>query len=82
MRLLLLMMTGAVPGPMQDGADLAPKRLVPGGLKFTKFSNAYMLVYVRVSDWPRIMVPVTKDDIAAYLRERLEVCPGGGVLPG
>lgn len=59
---------------MQDGevqSAAPPKRL--GGLKFTKFSNAYMLVYVRVSDWPRVMVPVTKDHIAPYLRKRLEV---------
>jgi hypothetical protein len=41
-----------------------------------RYSNAYMLVYVRASDWGRIMCPVTKDDIAPYLRERLEV---GGV---
>jgi hypothetical protein len=32
-----------------------------------------MLVYVRVADWSRIMVPVTKDDIGPYLRDRLEV---------
>jgi ubiquitin carboxyl-terminal hydrolase 7 len=59
-----------------DGPDvvtpLAPKRVV-GGIKFTRFSNAYMLVYVRESDWPRFMCQVTKDDIAPYLRERLEV---------
>jgi hypothetical protein len=56
----------------------APKRL--GGLKFNRCSNAYMLVYVRLSDWPRIMCEVTKDHIAPYLRERLEVsvCGGGG----
>jgi ubiquitin carboxyl-terminal hydrolase 7 len=48
-----------------------PKRL--GGLKFNRCSNAYMLVYVRLSDWPRIMGSVTKNDIAPYLRERLEV---------
>eukprot|EP00878_Enallax_costatus_P010709 GHUV01011185.1.p1 GENE.GHUV01011185.1~~GHUV01011185.1.p1 ORF type:complete len:671 (+),score=192.28 GHUV01011185.1:167-2179(+) len=57
----------------QDGdlhTPAAPKRM--GGLKFTKFSNAYMLVYVRESDWPRVMVPVTKDHIAPYLRQRLE----------
>lgn len=40
--------------------------------KFTKYSNAYMLVYIRVSDWERIMCDVTKDDIADHLRKRLE----------
>lgn len=63
---------------LQEGelqAPAAPKRI--GGLKFTKFSNAYMLVYVRVSDWPRVMVPVTKDHIAPYLRQRLEVGSSG-----
>lgn len=58
---------------------LPPKRTGP--LKFMRYSNAYMLVYVRASDWGRIMCPVTKDDIAPYLRERLEVgfCCWGGL---
>jgi hypothetical protein len=51
------------------GGVLAPKQR----LKFTKFSNAYMLVYVRLSDWQRYMAPVAKDGIAPYLLERLEV---------
>jgi hypothetical protein len=51
------------------GGVLAPKQR----LKFTKFSNAYMLVYVRLSDWQRFMAPVAKDGIAPYLLERLEV---------
>ena len=53
------------------GSNVAPKRL--GGLKFTRFSNAYMLVYVRLSDWDRIMCPVEKEEMSPYLRERLEV---------
>ena len=36
-------------------------------------SNAYMLVYVRASQWDDVMCRVTKDDIPRYLRERLEV---------
>lgn len=40
--------------------------------KFTKYSNAYMLVYIRVSDWDRIVCDVTKEDIADHLRKRLE----------
>lgn len=44
-----------------------------GGFKLSKLSNAYMLVYVRVSQWDEVMCRVTKDDIPQYLRERLEV---------
>ena len=32
-----------------------------------------MLVYIRDSDWDRIMCPVAKDEIAEHLRERLDV---------
>jgi hypothetical protein len=32
-----------------------------------------MLVYVRLSDWDRIMCPVEKEEMSPYLRERLEV---------
>jgi hypothetical protein len=67
-------------GPLQDGSDqqqqLAGAPLVQKQrLKFTKFSNAYMLVYVRLSDWQRYMPTVTKAGIAPYLLERLEVRP-------
>eukprot|EP00798_Chlamydomonas_sp_ICE-L_P022134 gene22134-29196_t len=41
-------------------------------MKEAKCSNAYMLVYVRESDWDRIMCPVTKDDIQEHLKDRLE----------
>jgi hypothetical protein len=41
--------------------------------KFTKYSNAYMLVYVRESDWGMIQCEVKEDDIAPHLRERLKV---------
>ncbi|GIL82845.1 hypothetical protein Vretimale_8198 [Volvox reticuliferus] len=44
----------------------------PAPLKYAKFSNAYMLVYVRQSDWPTIMCDVTKEDIAKHLLDRLE----------
>ncbi|MEW5319855.1 MAG: hypothetical protein WDW38_010976 [Sanguina aurantia] len=40
--------------------------------KLTKHSNAYMLVYVRGSDWDRIMCPVAKEDVTEHLREQLE----------
>lgn len=34
---------------------------------------ARLQVYVRMSDWDKIMCEVTKDDIAERLRNRLEV---------
>lgn len=49
-----------------------------GGFKLSKLSNAYMLVYVRVSQWDDVMCAVGAEDIPAYLRERLEVRWGGG----
>lgn len=36
-------------------------------------SNAYMLVYVRVSDWDHVFCPVTKEDLNVHLLRRLEV---------
>ncbi|GAQ84171.1 Ubiquitin carboxyl-terminal hydrolase [Klebsormidium nitens] len=42
----------------------------PPSFKFTKFSNAYMLVYIRVSDIENIMCDVTKDDVAEHLQLR------------
>ncbi|PKI33947.1 hypothetical protein CRG98_045654 [Punica granatum] len=40
--------------------------------KFTKYSNAYMLVYVRESDKDKIICNVDETDIAEHLRERLK----------
>ncbi len=34
-------------------------------------ANAYMLVYVRASEWDSIMCEVTEDDIAEHIRSRL-----------
>ena len=42
-------------------------------LKLTKYSNAYMLVYIRESSWKGIMLEVSQDDIAEHVRSRLEV---------
>ena len=42
-------------------------------LKLTKYSNAYMLVYVRQSSWKDIMLEVKESDIADHVRSRLEV---------
>ena len=42
-------------------------------LKLTKYSNAYMLVYIRESSWKDIMLDVSQDDIAEHVRSRLKV---------
>ncbi|KAG6533565.1 hypothetical protein ZIOFF_007440 [Zingiber officinale] len=39
--------------------------------KFTKYSNAYMLVYIRESDKEKIMCNVDEKDIAEHLREEV-----------
>ena len=36
--------------------------------KFTKYSNAYMLVYIRESDKEKIICNVDEKDIAEHLR--------------
>ncbi|PIA54181.1 hypothetical protein AQUCO_00900614v1 [Aquilegia coerulea] len=40
--------------------------------KFTKYSNAYMLVYIRDSDKDKIICNVDEQDIAEHLRVRLK----------
>ncbi|KAL1549689.1 CSN-associated deubiquitinating enzyme Ubp12 [Salvia divinorum] len=40
--------------------------------KFTKYSNAYMLVYIRESDTDKIICNVDEKDIAEHLRIRLK----------
>ncbi|XP_047157668.1 ubiquitin C-terminal hydrolase 13-like isoform X2 [Vigna umbellata] len=40
--------------------------------KFTKYSNAYMLVYIRDSDKDKIICNVDEKDIAQHLRARLK----------
>ncbi|PWA85934.1 MATH-like protein [Artemisia annua] len=40
--------------------------------KFTKYSNAYMLVYIRQSDKEKIVCDVDEKDIAEHLRTRLK----------
>jgi len=42
-----------------------------GGVRVAKFSNAYMLVYVRASDWDTIMAPVAETDVHVHVRDRL-----------
>ena len=38
--------------------------------KFTKYSNAYMLVYIRESDKDKVICNVDEKDIAEHLRVR------------
>ncbi|KAL5098171.1 hypothetical protein RYX36_002498 [Vicia faba] len=40
--------------------------------KFTKYSNAYMLVYIREADKEKVVYNVDEKDIAEHLRERLK----------
>lgn len=42
------------------------------GVRLPKFSNAYMLVYVRESDISQIICEATENDIAEHLRVRLK----------
>lgn len=42
--------------------------------KFTKYSNAYMLVYIRESDKEKIICNVDEKDIAEHLRVRWLIC--------
>eukprot|EP00123_Amoebidium_parasiticum_P017348 comp23811_c0_seq1/m.41432 comp23811_c0_seq1/g.41432 ORF comp23811_c0_seq1/g.41432 comp23811_c0_seq1/m.41432 type:complete len:1238 (-) comp23811_c0_seq1:366-4079(-) len=47
---------------------LPGQRLGLGGLRLTKhFTNAYMLVYVRVSEVDRILAPVRDEDIPSHI---------------
>lgn len=43
------------------------------GFKVPKYSNAYMLVYIRIDDWERIQCNVVEEDIAEPLRVRFKV---------
>jgi len=42
------------------------------GFKVPKYSNAYMLVYIRINDWERIQCNVVEEDIAEPLRVRFK----------
>ncbi|KAI8808839.1 hypothetical protein BJ742DRAFT_806590 [Cladochytrium replicatum] len=44
----------------------------PGVRPFKRFTNAYMLVYIREAEIDEILAPVTEDDIPEHLRRRLE----------
>eukprot|EP00210_Caulerpa_lentillifera_P006759 g6459.t1 len=42
------------------------------GLEYVNQSNAVMLVYIRISDWNRIMCDASKEDISEPIRKDLE----------
>ena len=53
--------------------------------RLTKNANAYMLVYVRESEWDTVMCQVTEQDISDHVRARLKVRfegPAGGLPAG
>ncbi|KAL4423841.1 hypothetical protein ABPG75_001142 [Micractinium tetrahymenae] len=43
-----------------------------GNFRLTKHANAYMLVYVRESEWDTVMCEVTEQDISDHVRARLK----------
>lgn len=45
----------------------------PAVRSFSKFSNAYMLVYVRESEWDSVMCQVVEEDISEHVRARLKL---------
>jgi ubiquitin carboxyl-terminal hydrolase 7 len=45
----------------------------PPPLRLGKYANAYMLVYLRESEWDSVMCEVTVDDISEHVRARLKV---------
>ena len=58
----------------QFGGDDEPPNPGYGNFnyKVTRSSNAYMLVYVRISEKDHIMCPVAEEEIAEHLRARLK----------
>ncbi|GMI92284.1 ubiquitin-specific protease 13 [Hibiscus trionum] len=54
----------------QYGGEELPQ--MKPGFNNTKYSNAYMLVYIRESDKDKIICNVDEKDIAEHLRERLK----------
>ncbi|KAK9813402.1 hypothetical protein WJX73_006228 [Symbiochloris irregularis] len=56
----------------EDEGGLTPSHgLNIPSIRHTKYSNAYMLVYVREDDWSNVMCEVQESEIAAHVRERL-----------
>ena len=64
--------------PHAGGEEEVSSNEVPSKKAFTKSSNAYMLVYVRESDWARMMREPTEADIDAALRGKFAVSGRSG----
>ncbi len=64
--------TGTHPTPTLPAPNAPPPALKPGMtnqmMKLKRFTNAYMLVYIRESDLSWVQRPVTDADIPEYLR--------------
>lgn len=60
------------------GGDISPENLASMSLamrqlnRHKRFTNAYMLVYIRNSDMDEILKPLTTDDIPEHLLRRLD----------
>ncbi|KAG9295196.1 hypothetical protein G9A89_006177 [Geosiphon pyriformis] len=53
-------------------ANNNPLPIRPPGRNLKRFTNAYMLVYIRESDIGEILAPVLPDDIPQHLQKRLD----------
>jgi len=69
------------PHPCAGGEDELSAPFQGQHLRRAAPSNAYMLVYVRISDWDRVFCPVTKEDLNVHLMRRLEVSTGVQHVP-
>lgn len=70
---------GADPHQAAGGNSLSPTYLpetapqnLSNAVRASRFSNAYMLLYVREEDWDTIMCPVTDSDIPPHLARRVQ----------
>jgi ubiquitin carboxyl-terminal hydrolase 7 len=52
--------------------NLAGINIRPNGRPMNRFTNAYMLVYIRESELDQVLAPVTEHDIPRHLAERIE----------
>lgn len=52
--------------------NLAGINIRPNGRPMNRFTNAYMLVYIRESELDHVLAPVTEIDIPRHLAERIE----------
>jgi hypothetical protein len=62
---------------VEDNWGGEEERQPPGGFgntfRLARHANAYMLVYVRESEWDAVMCQVSEEDISAHVQARLKV---------